>query len=56
MLAVERAELAQVEEAAQFGSRRDAGPALFVSQGVAILQPSPGWQGILAREGAHFGE
>ena len=37
MLPVERAGLAQTGAAAQFGSRHDAGPALFRGQGMAIL-------------------
>ena len=37
MLAVERAGLAQAGAAAQFGSRRDTGPPLFLGQGLAIL-------------------
>jgi len=36
MLAVERAGLAQAGAAAQFGSRRDTGPPLFLGQGLAI--------------------
>ena len=36
MLAVERARLAQAGAAAQFGSRRDTGPPLFLGQGLAI--------------------